>query len=245
MLPTFNRLMGMQLEIDYFANWKYLCGLFLITLLFGLLSGIYISMFLSRFQPEDILKLRFTSGYGSKLFRRILIILQLSIFLVLFIFTSIQYKQLKYIEESGVGFNPANVLAILPPHEHDLYSCKAYKDAITDIPGIESVSEVFAGLFTAVVWMNNYTPQDNADANINFRRLAGDADFIKTFGFNILEGRDFSADLATDSGKVLINETGAAELGLIDPVGQWVTAMKGDRFEIIGVVSDFNIGSLH
>jgi len=191
MLPTFSRLINIPLEIEYFRNWKYLCGLFFITLLFGTLSGVYISLSLSRFQPEDILKLRFTSRYGNKIFRRILIVMQLTIFLVLFIFTGIQYKQLKFIEKNGVGFDPGNVLAVVPPHEHDLYSCKAYVDAIENTPGVESVTEVYAGLFTAVVWYINFLQENNPDEGVNFRGLAADASFIQTFGLNILEGRDF------------------------------------------------------
>jgi putative ABC transport system permease protein len=245
MLPTFNKLLNINLEIEYFVNWKYLCGLFLITLLFGILSGIYISLFLSRFRPEDILKQRFTSGFGSRFFRKILIVLQLCCFLVLFIFTNTLYKQLRYIEKKNLGFSPDKVLAIMPPHDHHLYSCKAYVDAIRGLPGIEAVSEVYAGIFTGVFSNLDFIKENNSDEHIKIQGFEADAHFARTHGIRILEGRDFSTDLATDSGKVLINETGIKAFGLIDPVGKRITNSDGEQFDIIGIIPDFNISSLH
>jgi putative ABC transport system permease protein len=245
MLPTFNKLLNTNLEIEYFVNLKYFCGLISITLIFGLLSGFYISLFLSRFQPDDILKLRFTSGYGNKSFRRILIVLQLIIFLSLFIFTNVLYKQLRYIEKKNLGFSPGKILAVIPPHDHHLYSCKTYVEAIKDLPGINAVSEVSAGIFTAVVTYHGFTYESNSGEHIKIQGFATDPHFAKTYGIRILEGRDLSAEMPTDSGKVLINETGIQAFGLSDPIGKMITDSEGEKYEIIGVISDFNIESLH
>jgi putative ABC transport system permease protein len=163
----------------------------------------------------------------------------------LFIFTNVLYKQLRYIEKKNLGFSPDRVLAIMPPHDHHLYSCKAYVEAIRGLPGIDAVSEVFAGIFTGVFSNLDFIQENNPDEHIKIQGFEADPHFARTHGIRILEGRDFSTDLATDSGKVLINETGIRAFGLTDPVGKMITNSDGEQYNIIGIIPDFNIGSLH
>ena len=245
MLPTFNKLLNTSLEIEYMSNLPYFGGLLLITLVFGILAGTSTAVYISRFQPEDILKNRFTSKSGSSNLKRILIVCQLCIFLTLFIFTGIQYKQLKFIERTDLGFNPEGVLAIEPPHDHHLYSCRPFVESIQDVPGIESVTEVSAGIFTPVFSYLRIKQSDNADDPITVRCIETDIHFIRSHGIRILEGRDFQGTLASDSGKVLINQTAMQVLGLTEAPGEIVTDSEGRQYEVIGLISDFNIGSLH
>ncbi|UCG27845.1 MAG: ABC transporter permease [Bacteroidales bacterium] len=245
LLPTFNRLINTDLKIEYLGNWLYLTGLFLITFLLGYLSGSYISFYISRFQPEEILKSRFTSRYGGRNVRRFLILVQLCIFLVLFVFSIILFKQIKFIERKNLGFNPENIIAIVPPHDHTLYSCKSFADAIRTLPGIEAVTEVQAGIFTAVYYRIELIPEGKQDETVLTRAFTADPHFIETFNLNIIEGRGLSPFFATDSGRVLINETARQELGLKNPLGKIITSKSGTDYEIIGLLSDFNIESLH
>ena len=69
-----------------------------------------------------------------------------------------------------------------------------------------------------------------------------DEDYISTMGMNLLAGRTFSKEIASENQSVIINQTMARKLGLDDPVGK-VLMRFGQKWNIIGLVEDFNFRS--
>jgi len=188
LLPTMNNLFGKEMIISYLNNWKFVCGMVLITLFIGLISGTYLSMYLSRFRPEHILRKRFTNKNTQGILIKILISTQLVIFIVLFIFSEIIYKQLRFIESNNPGFTTSNLLIVKPPHDHALTSCAGFVNEINNNSDIICVSEVSAGIFTDV---SNIYAFSNPEIPENKKRifaLSADYNFINAYGFNILDG---------------------------------------------------------
>ena len=64
-----------------------------------------------------------------------------------------------------------------------------------------------------------------------------DFDFGKVVNWEIIEGRDFDANLASDSLSIIVNETAVSYLGFDDPVGKTIDAF-GQELTIIGVIKD-------
>lgn len=244
-LPAFNNLIGKELEIKYFENWNYLIGIFLITFVISLLSGSYISFFVSKFSPEQIFKKRFSIGSAKFNFRKVLIALQIIAFMILFSFSAIIIKQINFMLNKNVGFEYSNLIEIVPAHEHNLYSCKTFTDEIKKNPNIESVTEVNAGISSGVFYNEELTISENPDESIEFNLLQGDFNYSQTLKFNLIEGRFFEEGRNSDTACIILNKTGVLKLGLEDPINQIVLTKSGERFLVIGVVEDFHFNSMH
>ncbi|MFC2121893.1 ABC transporter permease, partial [Bacteroidota bacterium] len=244
LLPIMNNLLGKAMEINYAENWKFIIGMILITSIIGLLSGSYLSFYLSGFKPENILRKRFTKTESKSVLRKTLIITQLVIFIVLFIFSEIIYKQLKYIQKDDPGFTTENLIAVIPPHAHNLVSCAPFIQEIQGHSSISNISEINCGLFTAASTFSNFRSSRDSEKEIRLQGLLADYNFVNTLGFKIIQGRDFLSGFSSDSSVVILNETAVKELGIKDPIGKIIIS-DTTEIKIIGVVKDFNIGSLH
>lgn len=244
-LPTFNDLLGKELEINYFENGFYLIGIFLITFVISLLSGSYISLFVSKFSPEQIFKKRFSNASGKFNFRKVLIALQIIAFMVLFSFSAIIIKQINFMLNKKVGFDYSNLVEIVPAHEHNLYSCKTFIDEIKRSPKIESVTEVNAGIFSGVFYNAGLAKSERPNEIVEFNFLQGDYNYSQTLKFNLIEGRFFEEGRNSDTASIILNKTGVLKLGLENPIDQIVLSKSGERLLVIGVIDDFHFNSLH
>lgn len=244
-LPTFNHLLGKELKFEYFENWPYLLGIFLITLFISLLSGSYISVFVSRFSPEQIFKKRFSKHHIKFNVRKVLIVIQIIAFMVLLSFSSVIIKQINYLLDKNVGYDPENMINVIPAHDHYLFSCKAFTDELLKNPYIESVSEVNAGIFSHVTYeaglATNDTPEDYTDFNL----LQADHQFLTTLKFNLIEGRNFDKNLSSDTACIILNKTAQSKLKLKNPINMVLKSQSGKRYRVIGVVDDFHYQSMH
>jgi len=245
LLPLVNQFLGIDLRIEYAENALYLYGLFAITVFSALFSGVYIALFLSKIKSVDILQKRFSSRHGHSLVRRILITVQMVIFVVLFSFSGIIIKQISFLESKKTGINQENIMVVCPPHDHHLYSCRNFVNSIKDHPEIISVCEVNSGLYTPVKIEEVIVNTDSSKANLIFSGYAADENYIKTFGFNIIEGSGLLPGSNLDSERVLINQTAVRELGHKNPVGAILKDGSGRLREVKGVIEDFIAGSLH
>jgi len=243
-LPILNRLLGKEIDLDYITNWPYLVGIFFITLLIGLLSGSYISLFISSFSPDQIFKKRFTKPKTKFDIRKLLITAQIIVFLVLFIFVSVILLQLNYVKNKEIGFETDGVVLIYPPHDHDMFNCKTYVDEIQKFPSVSSVSEVGAGLFTGIFSVNALASEHDPENRSEYNILNADSDYLETLKFNLVDGRLIDKNRASDSNAIIINETAANLVG-DNYIGKFLLGEEGERFRVIGIVEDFHFQSLH
>ncbi|WP_162852558.1 ABC transporter permease [Dinghuibacter silviterrae] len=245
LLPFFNELTGQQLSFTAIpwprlAAWVALGALFV-----GLLAGSYPAFFLSAFQPIQVLKGRLAKGFKGSRLRNVLVVFQFTIAIALIIGTLVIYRQLNYIRNKRLGYDREQVLLIKNTNalgEHVI----AFKAAVLQLPGV-----------TAVTIANSFPTSNQTQADLFFQDAAKtkalgpehwfvDADYIRAMGMTMARGRAFSPSLSTDSGAVLINETTAAMLGYKNPLGEklYKDPHTVPFYRIIGVVKDFNSGSL-
>ncbi len=244
LLPLINTLLNRQMKIAYFENLTYLFGLTGILIVIGLLAASYISVYLSRFKPEDILKRKFTIKHGSPYFRKILISVQLIAFVCLFTFSGVIILQVNYVTKTDIGFNKEKILALVPPHRHEIKEYSKFTESIKRNPMIESVSQVASGLFTSTKVTQNISKPENPEKEVSSHFFAVDYNFLKALDLKLLNGRDFNPNSTSDHGKFIINETTAKELEL-DVNKDMFIKTGGHTVEVIGVVKDFYINSLH
>lgn len=105
LLPVFSKLAGKELTWDVAGIGPLFIGLFVLTILTGVIAGSYPALFLSTFQPVKVLRGGLKSGAASSTFRRILVVVQFSLSILLIIGTTIVYKQLNYMKHKNLGWD--------------------------------------------------------------------------------------------------------------------------------------------
>ncbi|MTI21381.1 FtsX-like permease family protein [Fulvivirga sp. RKSG066] len=249
-LPLFNYITDKDLSIDYLQKPELTAILLGSTILTGLISGLYPSLFLSSINPVSSLKGIDKVKPKGATFRKSLIIFQFVISMVLLTGSLVIYNQLQFIKNKDLGFDKDRVV-IVPLKNYDLIGdFTSLKTELLKINGIESVS-ASSNVPGKQFNQNSIARADDPQASIGSSEVMVDYNFFETLGIEILAGRAFSKDFPTDSVAFIINETAARNLQLAEPVGEeivWSWDNNGRpplKGTIVGVARDFNYSSLH
>ncbi|MFC4870677.1 ABC transporter permease [Negadavirga shengliensis] len=244
LLPWFNGLAAKQMVLPWsLPGFWLLSGLFI--LFTGLLAGSYPALFLSSFQPVKALKGTFRLGPYASVPRKVLVVIQFSISIVLIIGTTIIYQQIQFGKNRPVGYSREGLITMQMKSE-DFY--KKYESLRTELKNTGLVEEMSGsmGRITQLASGNGGFDWEGKDPNndANFGTLAITHEHGNTIGWQVVEGRDFSREFASDSSGMVINEAAAKQMGLENPVGQSVTWnwWEGNRepmdYKILGVIKD-------
>ncbi len=244
MVPIFNSLVGQQLRVEYFTRNSFVWIFILAGLVTGVLAGSYPAFYLSAFNPAKVLKGETGRG-GNAGLRKVLTVLQFSVAIFLMIATFVVYTQMNYIRDTDLGFNQESIIYFSPPTElsnkketfrQNLLKHNAIKSATfsNGTPGMSSST-----------W--GYTLPGQKIENQSMNTMIIDFDYVKTFGLEIVDGRNISSEFSTDSSEAyLVNETAVQELMLENPIGTIIQVTDGHKpGKIVGVVKDFHYRSLH
>lgn len=236
LMPVYNNFSGkqLQLSISNYQVWAYIVLTLVATLA---ASSIYPALLLSSFEPLKALKGRVTSGIGNAAFRRVLVVLQFTVSIVLIIGTLIIGKQLSFIRNRDLGYDKENVLSFT------MQSMQAHYDAakaeLLRQPGIISVTRASSDIIDYNGWTgDNDWDGKTAKSNLFFHPIAVDKDFTSFFKIKLKEGALFTGAVA-DSNHFIVNEAAVAAMGMKDPIGKNLRIQK-TKGTIIGVVKDFN-----
>ena len=248
-LPLLNMITGQTLVIQSIIKWQVVLPLALAPIVIGILSGIYPALFMSSFQPAKVLKGLFKAGNGNISFRKVLVVTQFAISIILIISTAIVFQQLHYIQNKALGFSKEQVLiinndnALVKNYEafrNELRQNSFVKDVTRSsrIPGGRLLDEQGAATESG----DSLRP---VTADIKF--LAADYDFVTTYGIPMAAGRNFSREYATDTTSFLLNEAATRVLGLRNPQEAVGKNFKyaDTKGKVIGVIADFHFESLH
>ena len=243
-LPGYNNLTGKQLHVNYQSANLYI-GLITIVLFCGLLAGSYPAFYLSSLKPLDTLKGLINKKPGNQQFRRVLVIFQFSLSVLLIICTLIVRSQLHYIHNKSLGFNKDDIVYFMYPVAPWDRVLKTVKNELNNNPDILSITAGPISPFNIEGTMSglNWTGKKEGE-DVLFYGLDADVDFARTFKLGLKTGRFFSSEFATDSSAIVINEEAERVLGFKNPIGQTITCPSGKKVNIIGVVNDFHYKSL-
>jgi len=218
-----------------------------ITLLFvTVLNGVYPALMLSSFHPVNVLKgIGFSRIKDSNL-RRVLVVFQFILSVALIISVIVIFKQTHYIQTFDPGFRKDNIIRINMPFQslyksdNPVFVAQTFKDEIQSCPAIVSAS-----LGLGNIEDNRLEVSGSSGIEyFHFEPMSVDADFIRVFEIQLVDGRWFRDGEADDTNYIL-NETAIRKLPIEEPyIGQQFDFM-GRKGEIIGIVKDFHFRSLH
>ncbi len=248
LLPVYNDLSGKQLELDISRNiilFLSICGTAILT---GIIAGSYPAFYLSSFQPVKILKTTIItrSGKSSSLLRRMLVITQFSISIILIISSMVVYRQLEYIRNKDLGFEKEHLLYV-EMNDGIKEHYESIKNELLNNPGVLGVSKSSSipGLWTNSAGDLDWEGKpDDVRGSMDFRSVG--LDYFSTVGLEFIEGRPFSKEITTDMSQAfIINETALELLQMESPVVEKSFRMWQRRGKIIGVVKNVHTRSLH
>jgi putative ABC transport system permease protein len=251
LLPLFNQMSGKDLIVTpQIISWL-LPALLIIIFVIGCLAGSYPALFLSGFNPIEVLKGKLASGFKGGFLRSFLVVFQFAISIFLIIGTLVIYNQLKYIQNKDLGYNREHVLLV--DNVFTLGNAEqTFKQQIKQLAGVENASlseavptENYGNSTT--MFKDKVMDQKRA---LNTQSWSIDEDYIPTMGIKIVAGRNFSNQMITDSTGLIINESAARILGYANPIDQILYLPQDNQakvikpFHIVGVMKDFNFRSL-
>jgi putative ABC transport system permease protein len=244
LLPHLKNMLGKDLSFNFIEHKWMLPALLLITTFVGLLAGSYPAFFLSGFEPAKVLKGTAGKGLKHSWLRDSLVVFQFTIAVMLIVGTLVVFNQLSYIRERKIGYERNEVVVIRNTAslgDHALM----FKNEVERLTGVQA-GTMTNNLPTDEFWDTRIVSKDGKSDSGHVVGLATwgvDPGFIPTLGIEMASGRNFTPGMKTDSEAVIINETAARLLGYRDPLKSSLY-YAGQPRPIIGVVKDFNAGSL-
>ena len=251
-LPYYNNLADKQLILP-FASLPF-WGIALLSMLgVGLLAGSYPAFYLSAFKPIKTLSGKFLEKGGNLSLRNGLVVFQFLIAVLLIIGTLVINRQMDFIQNKKMGFERDQLLILnnAYPLGKKVFT---FKKELLNNP---QITQATVSGYLPIPSSRSDSPmcrsQEMRDDNcMQTQMWQVDEDYIPTLGMELVAGRNFSPEMATDSNAVIINETAVKMLGLENPIGYKLYGDNGSLGTeeglplktVIGVVKDFHFESL-
>jgi putative ABC transport system permease protein len=248
-LPFLNKLSGQNLSIDMLLQWQILLPLMLMPFVVGTVAGLYPALFLSSFQPIKVLKGFMKVGGSSLSFRKVLVVVQFAISIILIISTAIVFQQLRYMQNKSLGFNKDHVVTLsYNGGLTDKY--ESFKTELLSNPNIKGVarsSRIPTGRLLDAMGSQINKGDRLAPTQADIKFIVADEDYLPTYGVKMVAGRNFARDYGMDTSSFLINESAVSILGLKSPqdaIGKQFQ-YGGRKGQLVGVFNDFHFESMH
>jgi putative ABC transport system permease protein len=242
--PIMAQILQKDFEYSIYDNGQLLVIVFFTGLLAGILSGLYPAMVLSTYNPVKVLKGKLFSGTGRSInLKKVLTSAQFSISLFMLIVSFILYNHVNFILHKDLGFDSKNIL-YTEINIHDKIDFESVRQRLLQHPEIVDASYSatipFQGNIGGYVSWEGAAPDEKVMISRNYVNY----DFIPTYNFKMIAGRNFSKEYPADNKSVIINETALKVFGWDDPIGKQVLYL-GQPYSVIGVVKDFHPFSVH
>ncbi|MCI0696534.1 ABC transporter permease [candidate division KSB1 bacterium] len=248
LLPAFNAFAGKNLQLDLANNLALACGLPLLNLIVGFISGTYPAFLLSKFHAARVLKGVWTGAPSTSRPRKILVTAQFAIAIALIAGTGVIYQQVEFTQKKNLGFEKEQIVVLPIGNTQIAKKFEAFKNELLQHSNIIAAagSNSVPGEDMMSFGIRPEGKPETEDWVVSTIRI-DDFDLLKTYGMSMAAGRYFSPDFPTDATHgIVINESLAKSLGWKDPIGKKLD-VSGEVADgrVIGVIKDFHTRSLH
>jgi putative ABC transport system permease protein len=245
LLPIVNEFTGTTLSLSL-TNSPFLVGLFAIIFFTGLLAGSYPAMVLSSFKPATVLKGNWHSSLSGGGLRKTLVVFQFTLSVTMIFCSLTMWQQTNYLLKKDLGYDKQNIINVWLDGntQFSLENIKADLLAHTSI-----ASAAFGGASPMEIngWAEANRVENPLPNPVMLYSSNIDKDFLSVLKFELVQGRNFSPDIASDSSNFIITQKTADVLGFKNPIGQRIQCMAygEQKGEIIGVIKDFHHNDIH
>jgi putative ABC transport system permease protein len=245
-LPFFNNLLGAKLSLSLISNWYVIPLLILFSVFVGVLAGSYPAFFLSSFNPYEVLKGSVKNSLQNGRLRRVLVVFQFAVSILLIVGTMIMYRQIKYMLNKDVGFKKEQLI-VINRAEALGKKMKSFKEIVKNIPGVINITSS-----TAIPGRTNnnngYMMEGRKDETFLMTTSWVDYDFLATYGMTLASGRTFNESFSSDKEACIVNESAVKDFKITDiektRFMEPRDSGKINYLPVIGVVKNFNYESL-
>ena len=248
LLPWLNNLTGSSLAPEILYNFNIISIIIVLGLVTGLLSGIYPALYLSKFRPITVLKGVFSIKTSTVNFRKILVVFQFAIALVLIVSVIVISRQINYMQSKELGFNKEQKLVIPLKDQQAQGQFAVFSNELSKVQDVQSTSG--CAYYPSKNVLSDF-PVYTAGKNMNsaelmrINRVSGS--YFPSMGITIKEGRNFT--VADTINQTIVNEKALKVLNIDEKkaIGTRLYFDYGggiNEFEIVGVTSDYNYASL-
>lgn len=241
-IPVFNALADKQIVFPW-TNAYFWVAASCFILSTALLAGSYPALYLSSFQPVQVLKGTFRVGRLAALPRQVLVVLQFTVSIALIIGTIMVFRQVQHTKNRPVGYDRAG-LVLIPLTEREFDGKYEFiRDELLRSQAVIAMSAT-SNPTTEVDYGRGGFLWEGKPAGFqdSFAWIWVSPDYVKSLGMHIIAGRDFSLDFPSDSNAILLNKSAVDYMGLKNPVGAILREDDEDDpappLTVIGVVDD-------
>ena len=247
LLPVINNFSELGLSGNILFQPQIGLPVLVLPLVIGIISGLYPAIFMSSFKPAKVLKGVLKVGSGSISFRKVLVVLQFSISIILIVATTIVFQQLSYMQRKSLGLNKDHIVSLgngIPANQFE-----AFKADLLQNPSIQNIarsSRLPSGRLLDDQNISIFDGDEAKSVKADVKYINADYGFIPTYGIKMAAGRNFSRDFA-DSANYILNALAVKMLGWKSPesaIGKDLS-YGGVKGKVVGVVNDFHFESLH
>ena len=248
LLPAFNTISGKFISFTTLLQPKTLLIILGVAAFTGLAGGSYPAFYLSKFNPVNILKGSLSKASGNVTLRRVLVVVQFSIAMIMLICTWVVYGQLKYLRNKDLGFNKEQVMNLRINGPNMRSKITAFTNEMRNMPQVSGVSTAQAVPGQNINLQLFSVQSKNGFVEQGVNNYAIDENYINTLGMKMAKGRNFTG-LSDTLRSIIVNEKMVQQFGWGDnAIGKRVKFAgdtSGNYLEVIGVVKDFNQQSLY
>ncbi len=252
LVPGINGLLDITLDRSLLISTDIALGAIGLLFLGTLFSGFYPSIVLSSFKPLSVIKGNFYRRRTRFGFRQVLVTFQFVVSVVLIFGTIVVFKQVKFMQSQDLGLDVAQTLVLNGPtssngEEGDLNNRRAiFRDRMDEIPSVQNftISNIVPGEENFSI--SSFYTRQSPDVHRDCYRVRVDENYFPNFSIEVLSGRNFIKDMASDSNAIVLNRTAAKMFGFTSAsaLGEVLNFKSRYPLKVIGVVEDYHHSSL-
>ncbi|MEQ9439400.1 MAG: FtsX-like permease family protein [Cyclobacteriaceae bacterium] len=243
LLPAFNAMTSKSLSLPFDQPVFWVIVIVLVGLT-ALLAGLYPAFFLSSFKVTTIFRGSLKFGLKGVVLRKGLVMVQFTLSLLMIIATLVVHWQTRYMQQQQLGIDKEQVLSFsigeIKDEQHE-----TLRNQLLQQEGVSKVTFVSENPIS--IWSSTNDPNWEGmqpEDRHSFRILTTDDQFLDAMQVSLALGRNFDPALSNDTLNYIINEAAARIMGFEDPIGKQLE-FWGQKGQIIGMVKDFHLQSLH